>query len=87
MKKIRGFKDHGCTQEQKIAYNYLFYKAHISGMEKENVIKSIDDNKDLKTKKLDTEAIKTIIENHYDEYIKKPFIANSYIEIAEKLTI
>ena len=85
MRKLPKFADHGCYCEQKIAYNHLFSYAYINGWPLDYILKTIDNNE--KIKKYDITAIKSCIIKNYDNYIKKPFIAGSYQEIAEQLHI
>lgn len=84
MKKIRG---HKCFKEQKIAYNFLFRDVNINNRSLEDIITSIDKYYTDQLQKYDIAVIKKCIINNYDAYVKKPFIAWSYEEIAEKLPI
>ena len=85
MRKLPKFADHGCYCEQKIAYNYLFAYAHINECSLDLILSLFDNNDKLK--KYDIQAIKKCITDNYDKYVKKPFIAGSYQEIAEQLHI
>ena len=73
--------------EKKVAYDYLFSKAHINGMCLERILLYIDKYDLDKLKKYDVDIIKSCIAKNYESYIKKPFIAESFNEIAEKLVI
>jgi hypothetical protein len=73
--------------EKKIAYNYLFSKAHISGRSLESILTSIDKYDLEKLKKHNIDMIKSCIAKNYESYIKKPFIAANFNEIAERLAI
>ena len=73
--------------EKKIAYNYLFSQAHINGRSLESILTSIDKYDIEKLKKHNIEMIKRCIAKNYENYIKKPFIAATFNEIAERLAI
>lgn len=85
MRKLPDFKNHNCYCEQMIAYNHLFSYAHINEWPLNYILKTIDNNE--KIKKYDIQAIKKCIKDNYDKYMKKPFIAASYNEIAEQLPL
>ena len=91
MRKLPGFKKHGCYCEQKIAYNYLFYQAHINETPQEKVIQNIEENFNaggkLNHERYNMAAVQQIVSKHYDSYTAKPFIAGAYEDIAEKLTL
>lgn len=88
MKKLPNFSQHGCYCEQKIAYNFLFTDAHINRLPLNAVLAHIDRNYiDLWLKKYDISAIKACIAANYDSYVKRPFIASSYGEIAKQLPL
>jgi len=87
MKKLPGFKDHNCYCEQKIAYNFLWRDAHINNRSIEQIIYAIDRFYTEQFKRYDIQVIKKCITDNYDKYIKKPFIASSYQEIAEQLPL
>jgi len=87
MRKLPGFKDHKCYAEQKIAYNYLFSQAHINEWSIDRILYNIDNFNTDKLKRYDITAIKKCITDNYINYMKKPFIAGSYQEIAEKLPL
>ena len=91
MRKLPGFKKHGCYCEQKLAYNYLFYQAHINKVPQEKVIQSIEENFNASGKinheRYNMAAVQQIVSNHYDGYIAKPFIACDYEDIAQKLKL
>jgi hypothetical protein len=76
-----------CKREQKIAYNFLFTDAHINKMSLEKILYCIDKFHTEKLKKFNIDLIKQCIIKNYENYIKKPFIASSYEEIAEKLPL
>jgi len=76
-----------CIAEKKVAYDYLFRKAHINGMSLERILQSIDKYDIEKLKKYDVDIIKNCIAKNYESYIKKPFIAESFNEIADNLVI
>jgi len=73
--------------EKKIAYNHLFSNAHINGRSLESILSNIDKYhaEKLKLKKYNIDIIKSCIAKNYNNYIKKPFIAGSFNEIAENL--
>jgi hypothetical protein len=73
--------------EKKIAYNYLFSNGHINGMNLERILQSIDKYDIEKLKKYDVDIIKSCIVENYESYMKKPFIAGTFNEIAENLVI
>lgn len=85
MRKLPRFTEHNCYCEQKIAYNYLFSYAHINDWPLDYILKCADNNN--KIKKYDITAIKSCIIKNYDNYIKNPFIAGSYKQIAEQLPL
>lgn len=73
--------------EKKIAYNYLFSNANINGKSLESILTSIEKYDIEKLKKHNIDMIKNCIAKNYESYIKKPFIAATFNEIAEKLAI
>ena len=88
MRKLPKFTEHNCYCEQMIAYNHLFSYAHINGWPLDYILKCVQNANDRgELKKYDIQAIKNCITKNYDKYIKKPFIAGSYSEIAEQLPL
>jgi hypothetical protein len=80
-----------CKIEQKIAYNILFADGHINEISLNHTLKRVDmfhaDEVVKKYKNFDVELLKQCIAKNFDTYVKNPFIAGSYEEIAEKLPL
>jgi hypothetical protein len=78
-------KQYPNIREKKVAYNFLFTDCHINGRTAEKINNSIDKFYQEKLKKFNIPMIKQYIANNYDNYKQKPFIANSYEEIDERI--
>jgi hypothetical protein len=80
-----------CTREQKMAYNILFTDAYINKLTLKTVLEFVDKyhgpEMQKKHKNIDIDAIKRCVSRNYEQYTKKPFIADSYEEIRDRLPL
>ena len=75
--------------EKKIAYNYFFqyhinYENYIEGLE-EKIVKSINNNEDLKKKRIKINVLVDIVKQNLKNYMDNYFIADSFNTINEKI--